>query len=164
MHTLSQIAGVAALAAALTACSPDPDRALAKQIMDDATLATVDSMGRAILSQGLNAGSGYSQVWARDMNTFVETALDTVPPQDIRGAILMFFALQQPNGEMVDGYVLKEDFTWHDPVGYYSDAAPRHVGFKKRKTHFSEHVLRIGFGKTRLTAHRLHDFGKALAK
>lgn len=129
MHTLSKIVGVAALAA-LTACSPDPDRALAKQIMDDATLATVDSMGRAILSRGLNAGSGYSQVWARDMNTFVETALDTVPPQDIRGAILMFFALQQPNGEMVDGYVLKEDFTWYDPVGYYSDAAPRHVGFK----------------------------------
>ena len=49
MHTLSKIVGVAALAA-LTACSPDPDRALAKQIMDDATLATVDSMGRAILS------------------------------------------------------------------------------------------------------------------
>lgn len=92
MHTLSKIVGVAALAA-LTACSPDPDRALAKQIMDDATLATVDSMGRAILSQGLNAGSGYSQVWVRDMNTFVETALDTVPPQDIRGTILMFFAL-----------------------------------------------------------------------
>ena len=42
----------------------------------------------------------------------------------------LFFALQQPNDEMIDGYVLKPDFTWNDTCPYYSDAAPEHVGFK----------------------------------
>ena len=122
--------GMAALVATCAACSTNPRQVLAKQILDDRSLAVVDSMGRAILSQGLNAGSGYSQVWARDMNTFVETACEVTPAEDIRGAILVFFALQQPNGEMVDGYVLKGDFDWEDPHRYYSDAAPDHVAFK----------------------------------
>lgn len=87
-------------------------------------------MGRAILAQGFNAGSGYSQVWARDMNTFVETACEVVSLEEIKGAILVFFGLQQPNGEMIDGYVLKGEFNWDDPDRYYSDAAPDHVGFK----------------------------------
>ena len=42
----------------------------------------------------------------------------------------MFFGLQQPNDEMVDGYVLKPEFTWHDTCPYYSENAPKHVGFK----------------------------------
>ena len=45
-------------------------------------------------------------------------------------AILLFFALQQPNDEMIDGYVLKTDFNWGDDHPYYSDAAPDHVAFK----------------------------------
>ena len=31
---------------------------------------------------------------------------------------------------MIDGYVLKEDFTWYDDTPYYSNAAPKHVAFK----------------------------------
>ena len=106
------------------------NRKLANEILTDSSFQQVDSMGRSILSQGLNAGSGYSQVWARDMNTFVETACEIVSPNDIKGAIFVFFALQQPNGEMIDGYVLKGEFDWDDPDRYYSDAAPEHVGFK----------------------------------
>lgn len=106
------------------------NRKLANEILTDSSFQQVDSMGRSILSQGLNAGSGYSQVWARDMNTFVETACEIVAPNDIKGAILVFFALQQSNGEMIDGYVLKGEFDWDDPDRYYSDAAPDHVGFK----------------------------------
>ena len=87
-------------------------------------------MARAVIGQGLNAGSGYSQIWARDMNTFIETACEITDPKVLREAILLFFALQQPNDEMIDGYVLKPDFTWNDTCPYYSDAAPEHVGFK----------------------------------
>ena len=90
----------------------------------------VDSMARSIISQGFNAGSGYSQIWARDMNTFIEVACEETNQTDIRNAILLFFALQQPNDEMIDGYVLKPDFTWYDNHPYYADAAPDHVGFK----------------------------------
>ncbi len=87
-------------------------------------------MAKATLQSGFNAGSGYSQIWARDMNTFIETACDVSDPKNLREAILLFFALQQPNNEMIDGYVLKKDFTWYDNTPYYSDAAPQHVAFK----------------------------------
>ena len=106
------------------------NKELAKTIIDDATLSQVQSMAEDVLKQGFNAGSGYSQVWARDMNTFIETAINHVDHKEIREAILLFFRLQQPNGEMIDGYVLKPDFTWYDSEPYYSDAAPEHVAFK----------------------------------
>lgn len=107
-----------------------PEMQLAETILGDSTLMRVDSMARSLIRQGFNAGSGYSQIWARDMNTFIETACEENDPAQLRQAILLFFALQQPNGEMIDGYVLKPDFTWHDDTPYYSDAAPDHVAFK----------------------------------
>ena len=103
---------------------------LVNSIENNRFFEQVDSMGRAILTQGLNAGSGYSQVWARDLNTFIETACEVVPVQDLRGALLVFFGLQQPNGEIVDGYVLKGQDNWGDPKKYLSKFAPEHVGFK----------------------------------
>lgn len=106
------------------------DRILADRILQDSTLTVVDSMARKVIGEGLNAGSSYSQVWARDMNTFIETACEEVPGENLREAILLFYALQQPDGEMVDGYVLKPDFTWYDDTPYYSSNAPSHVGFK----------------------------------
>jgi len=42
----------------------------------------------------------------------------------------MFFHFQQENGEMLDGYVHKEGFTWGDPNPYESGTAPDHIGFK----------------------------------
>ena len=106
------------------------EKQLAATILQDSTLNKVDSMARSVIRQGLNAGSGYSQIWARDMNTFIETACEVSDTKAIRDAILLFFALQQPNGEMIDGYVLKPEFTWYDNHPYYSDAAPEHVAFK----------------------------------
>ena len=50
---------------------------LANQILSDTNLLKVDSMARATIRNGFNAGSGYSQIWARDMNTFIEIACDT---------------------------------------------------------------------------------------
>lgn len=103
---------------------------LADRILTDTSFRTVDSLARAVIKEGFNAGSGYSQIWARDLNTFIETALEERSKDEVRGAILLFFALQQKNDEMIDGYVLKKDFTWNDDTPYYSAAAPNHVGFK----------------------------------
>lgn len=114
----------------LSCTTTNPQQQLAETILNDTTLHQVDSMARSIISQGFNAGSGYSQIWARDMNTFIEVACEETNQMDIRNAILLFFALQQPNDEMIDGYVLKPDFTWYDNHPYYADAAPDHVGFK----------------------------------
>lgn len=59
----------------LASCAaPNPNLELAEAIRNDQSFHQVDSMARAVIGQGLNAGSGYSQIWARDMNTFIETA------------------------------------------------------------------------------------------
>lgn len=116
--------------ACLSCTSPTKEKQLANVILQDTSLQQVDKMARQVIGSGFNAGSGYSQIWARDMNTFIETACEVSNPQDLRNAIVLFFALQQPNNEMIDGYVLKEDFTWYDDTPYYSDAAPAHVAFK----------------------------------
>lgn len=129
MNTKNLLA--AAFCTLACSCStPTPNQQLAQTILNDANLQQVDSMARAVIKSGFNAGSGYSQIWARDMNTFIETACEESDPAQLREAILLFFALQQPNNEMIDGYVLKEDFTWYDDTPYYSDAAPKHVAFK----------------------------------
>lgn len=117
-------------AAFLSCTTTNPQQQLAETILNDTTFHQVDSMARSIIRQGFNAGSGYSQIWARDMNTFIEVVCEETNQADIRNAILLFFALQQPNDEMIDGYVLKPDFTWYDNHPYYADAAPDHVGFK----------------------------------
>jgi hypothetical protein len=106
------------------------DKALAEQIRNDKSLDEVVDLAHKLLAKGFFAGSGYSQVWSRDMNTFVEAALDVVPAKDVRGALLVFFALKQPNGEAIDGYVTKDQYTWEENHPYYSEFAPNHVAFK----------------------------------
>ncbi|MDL2255158.1 hypothetical protein LJC38_01055 [Parabacteroides sp. OttesenSCG-928-K15] len=115
----------------LGACDqPTKEQRLARIILADSTLMKVDNMAREVIRKGFNAGSGYSQIWARDMNTFIEVACEESNPAELRQAILLFFAMQQPNNEMIDGYVLQKDFTWYDDTPYYSGAAPGHVAFK----------------------------------
>nr|WP_232325533.1 hypothetical protein [Pedobacter panaciterrae] len=127
------LALLSSLAFLLCSCSSRnkiQEHQLAKSILADTSFQRVDSMARAAIKEGFNAGSGYSQIWARDMNTFIETALEETSKEEVKGAILVFFALQQKNDEMVDGYVLKKDFTWNDDTPYYSDNDTNHVGFK----------------------------------
>ncbi len=61
-------------------------------------------MAQTLLSSGLSAGSHYQATWIRDMNTFIEVALGVNPPQRFREALLTFFKLQGPGGDIVDLY------------------------------------------------------------
>lgn len=103
---------------------------LAQRILQDQTMQKVDAMARQLMKKGFYAGSGYQMVWARDLNTFIELSCEEYDTKVIRENLLMFFHFQQTNGEMLDGYVPKEAFTWGDPNPYYSETAPDHVGFK----------------------------------
>jgi hypothetical protein len=103
---------------------------LAAQIIADKSLDTVYAKAATLLSKGFNAGDGYPQVWIRDLNTFIETSCKVYSRDSIRENLLNFLRLQQPNGEIVDGYVLKGHVTWNDPNIYTSPNDPAHVGFK----------------------------------
>ena len=52
------------------------DQELARRILADARMDKVRAMGLELLRSGLNAGSGYAEVWIRDLNTFLVPALE----------------------------------------------------------------------------------------
>jgi hypothetical protein len=86
--------------------SANPSQAeLAMQILADQNLREVHRMAQDLLKGGLNAGSGYGEVWIRDLNTFITIALEVNPPRRFREAILTFFKFQGANGDIVDGYI-----------------------------------------------------------
>jgi hypothetical protein len=105
-------------------------KVLANKILADKTMQKVDSMARELMANGFYAGSGYQMVWARDLNTFIELSCEEYDNAVIRENLLMFFHFQQENGELLDGYVPREAFTWGDPHTYDSETAPNHIGFK----------------------------------
>jgi hypothetical protein len=103
---------------------------LAKKIMSDQAMQEVENRARLLMKNGFYAGSGYQMVWSRDLNTFIELSCEEYDVKVIRENLLMFFHFQQENGELLDGYVPEEAFTWGDPNTYYSSTAPGYVGFK----------------------------------
>lgn len=130
LFTSIMAAGLMLLAPVAANAGTMDNKQLAETISNDKSLDEVVSLAKKLLVKGFNAGSGYSQVWCRDMNTFIEGALEVVPQKDVRGALLVFFEMQQPNGEIIDGYVTKDQFNWGDDHAYYSELSPNHVGFK----------------------------------
>lgn len=120
---------------------------LAKTILNDARLDTVLAKAKDLLSKGFNAGDGYPQVWIRDFNTFIETSCEVYNLDSIRHNLLTFLYLQQPNGEIVDGYVLKGHVSWDDPNIYYSTLDTTRVGFKNTVETDQETSLIQAIGK-----------------
>ena len=115
----------------ITSCnSPTSQKELAEKILKDSTITKVDEMARNLMKNGFYAGSGYQMVWSRDLNTFIELSCEEYDTKIIRENLLMFFHFQQENGELLDGFVPREAFTWGDPHTYESATAPGHIGFK----------------------------------
>jgi cellobiose phosphorylase len=100
------VLGAQAKAEQVTKPAPPPAQ-LAREILADTNLPIVLSQARALLKTGLNAGSGYGEVWIRDLNTFIEVALEVNDPQPIRAALLIFFKFQGADCNIVDGYIPK---------------------------------------------------------
>ena len=103
---------------------------LAKKINSDQSLQKVENLARKLMKKGFYAGSGYQMVWSRDLNTFIELSCEEYDVDVIRENLVMFFHFQQENGELLDGYVPRDAFTWGDPNTYESKTAPGHIGFK----------------------------------
>ncbi|MBV4355635.1 glucosidase family protein [Pinibacter aurantiacus] len=92
------------------ACSTNKkaiDQQLATTIRNDQRLQTVSAKAETLLHDGLNAGSGYGEIWIRDLNTFIELACKTGDVKKIREALLTFFKFQREDGNIVDGYIPK---------------------------------------------------------
>lgn len=108
---------------------PEPDRELARRILANRDLEYVLAEGHKLLGSGLRAGSGYGEVWIRDLNTFIELALEVQSRDDLRRALLMFFHFQGEDGNIVDGYIPRDKAR----VGYEyikADSMPEYLAHK----------------------------------
>jgi hypothetical protein len=89
---------------------------LAASIKNDERLNSVRAKAVQLLQKGLTAGSGYPQVWIRDLNTFVELAIETQGPQKVRAQLMEFFINQGADGNIPDGIVLSDGSTFKNTV------------------------------------------------
>jgi len=104
LFVLSYLFAPASRAQSPAAKSSRAQAQLAAQIRADQSLIHVHQMALDLLKGGLNAGSGYKQVWIRDLNTFIELSLESNPHSLLRDALLTFFKFQGPQGDIPDGY------------------------------------------------------------
>lgn len=130
MNQIHWVLWIAVAVVSINSCRSSKNSELADKILANGDFHKVDSMARQLMKKGFYAGSGYQMVWSRDLNTFIELSCQEYDLEIIRENLLMFFNFQQENGEMLDGYVPREGFTWNDPNPYSSETAPGHVGFK----------------------------------
>jgi len=106
----------------LSAQSSVPQKELAKQIMNDNRLDTVEARALRLLT-GFTAGTSYGEIWIRDFNTFIEGSLRVRSRDDVKDKLLLFFKIQGKDGNIPDGAIHKEQAN----VGYqylYSELAP----------------------------------------
>ncbi|HON90073.1 MAG TPA: polysaccharide lyase family protein [Sedimentisphaerales bacterium] len=94
-------------AGTLAASTQEPAASLARRILDDPNLPVVLAKAESLLKTGFTAGSGYGEIWIRDLNTFIEMSLKVNDPQSIREALLTFFKFQGDDGNIPDGYIPK---------------------------------------------------------
>lgn len=95
---------------------------LAKQILADATLDTVQTRALRLLT-GFSAGTSYGEIWIRDFNTFINGSLKSRSRQDVKEMLLLFFKIQGKDGNIPDGAINQKQAN----VGYkymYSALAP----------------------------------------
>jgi len=102
---------------------------LAGKILNNPDLTLVLDKAKSILKQGMTAGSGYGEVWIRDLNTFIELALEVQDKEELRKSLLVFFHFQPQDGNIIDGYITAEKAN----VAYKyirSDTMPNLLGHK----------------------------------
>jgi hypothetical protein len=120
----------------LSACSSpngkSKDESWTKQMAADSSLDIVKEKALQIVKAGFNAGDGYSEVWIRDYNTFITVATKVHPHQVIKDQLLIFFQLQEADGNIADGFVTKASMKG-GVSDYYSitnELAPQYAGHK----------------------------------
>jgi len=94
-------------------------KSLKEQIRNNEDYDKVEQMALGILKTGFNAGDGYNQVWARDLNTFIKYSCRVLTHETVRDALLQFFYFQGFDGNMVDGYEQVPDGYIADNYGVY---------------------------------------------
>lgn len=82
--------------------APTAEAALASTIRNDARLPLVRAKAKQVVAKNLNAGSIYAAVFIRDLNTFIDLAIEAQGAPTVRSQLLQFFEFQRDDGLIVD--------------------------------------------------------------
>lgn len=105
---------------------------LVEKLKQDSTMILVKQKAIEIIKKGFNAGDGYSEVWIRDYNTFIDLSAEVFDAKILEENLLVFFKLQGEDGNIIDGFIPKEKAVVTEG-GYefiYSDLEPLYCGHK----------------------------------
>jgi len=122
------------ITAGLWACTPQSSQneELIKQIQTNEYFPFVTEMALEIVKTGFNAGDGYSEVWIRDYNTFIELSAEVFEPEVLKENLRVFFRLQREDGNIIDGFIPRENAKPSEG-GYqyiFTDLEPDYAGHK----------------------------------
>ncbi len=82
--------------------APSPEVALASTIRSDTRLPLVRAKAKQVVAKNLNAGTIYAAVFIRDLNTFVDLAIEGQGASVVRAQLLQFFETQHDDGLVLD--------------------------------------------------------------
>jgi len=100
-----------------------------EKIKANPLLTAVKERAVAIVKTGFTAGDGYSEVWIRDFNTFINLALVVHDKATIKEHLNTFFRFQGDDGNIIDGFVPKKNAI-HGYDYIYTKLEPRYAGHK----------------------------------
>ncbi len=106
-HKIGIVIGLILLV--MTSCQTKKDNkdVLAEKIKNNPSIEFTKKKALEIVKTGFNAGDGYSEVWIRDYNTFIDLAADVYPAEELKKNLLVFFEMQGDDGNILDGFTLK---------------------------------------------------------
>lgn len=92
--------------------APSAEAALASAIRNDARLPLVRAKAKQVAAKDLSAGSIYAAVFIRDLNTFIELAIEAQGATAVRSQLRKFLEHQGDDGLIVDaiafeGYLIR---------------------------------------------------------
>ncbi|MCX7169600.1 MAG: hypothetical protein NTY41_04735 [Proteobacteria bacterium] len=124
--------------------SSDESR-LANSIRNDLRLPEVRAKARQLVAKESAAGSAYAAVFIRDLNTFVDLAIEGQGPQKVRSQLKQFLDHQGEDGNIVDGITLQDGSTFKgtvesDQESSLVQAVAKYVAITGDKAFLSEDV------------------------
>jgi len=124
---------------------PSEESKLASSIRSDARLTLVRAKASQLVAKDLTAGSGYGAVFIRDLNTFIELAIEVQGAQNIRSKLKQFLEHQGSDGNIVDGITVADGSTFKatvesDQESSLVQAIAKYVAITGDKALLSENV------------------------
>ena len=127
-----KIAGVLFFTLIILGCTTKqtPQEILQASIQSNEYFAFTKKKALEVVKGGFNAGEGYSEVWIRDYNTFIELSAEVSEPGTLKENLMVFFRMQGEDGNIIDGFSPKNDNVEQRYQFIYSDMEPRYAGHK----------------------------------